>query len=113
MTLPPAQRRLPNVIVSHPEVFDDCSSVLGKLSLSSLSLRGRAINREVNETACAQNFLETGGTVDSKSRERIGYCILSARRRLHFVISDFGPPSVTESSEEALEPCHWKLFVDF
>ena len=86
-----------------PEFFDDCSSVSRRVSL-----RDRAIIREVNETAFALNFLETGGTVDSESCEIVGYSILStdlappALHRLHSVIPDFRPPSVAESGEAAL-----------
>ena len=40
-----------------PEKFDDCEM---------------AIIRAVNETVFAQNFLETGGTVDSESCEKVG-----------------------------------------
>ena len=53
-------------------------------------------------------FLETRCIVQSESREKVGYSILStdlapsALRRLHSVISDFRPPSVAESGEAAL-----------
>ena len=52
---------------------------------------------------------ETGGTVGSEFHERVDYSIFSvdlaprALRRLHFVISDFRPPSVSQSSEAALQ----------
>ena len=72
-----------------PEVFDDCSSVRRRLSP-----RGRAIIKGVNETVFAVNFLEMGDAVDS-------------------VISDFRPPSVTESGEAALrETARERLFID-
>ena len=86
-----------------PGVCDGCSSVSG-----GLSLRERAIIREVNETVFALNFFETGGIVGSESREKVGYSTLSihlaslALHRLHSVISDFRPSSVTESVEAAL-----------
>ena len=54
------------------------------------------------------NFLKTGGTSLSESYEKVGYSILStdlaspAPHRLHSVISDFKPPSGTESGEAAL-----------
>ena len=61
----------------------------------------------MNESVFALKLLETGGIGLSESRERVGYSILStdlpspAIRRLHFVIPDFRPPSVTESGEAA------------
>ena len=86
-----------------PEVFDDCS-----YGGRRLSPRDRAIIREVNETVFAVNFLETGNTVDSESCEKVGYSMLFNDRtspslhRLHSVISDFRPPSGTESGEASL-----------
>ena len=62
----------------------------------------------MNETVFALSSLETGGTIGSESHEKVGYSILStdlappALRRLHYVISDFGSPSATESGEAAL-----------
>ena len=62
----------------------------------------------MNETVFALNVLETGSTVGSESCEKWEYCILSTDlapptlRRLHSVISDLRPPSVTESGEAAL-----------
>ena len=53
-----------------PEVFDDCSSVSRRLSH-----RERAITREVNETAFALNFLETGGIVGSESCKKVEHTI--------------------------------------
>ena len=73
-----------------PGVFDDCSSVR-----RMLSHRERAINREVSEIVFALNFLETGGTVESESCEKVEYSRLStnlasrALRRLRFGISAF------------------------
>ena len=68
----------------------------------------------------ALHFLETDGIVGSESCEQVGYSILFTDlativlRRLHFVICDFRPPSVTESGEAvARQSCHWSLFVDF
>ena len=58
------------------------------------------------------NFLETWGIGPSESREKVGYSRLSidlaspALYRLHSVISDFRPPSVTESGEAALRRLH-------
>ena len=78
------------------------------LYVCPLSLREMAIIREVNETVFALSLLETGGMVGSESRERVIYSILSAHlapptlRRLHLVISDCRPPSVSESGEAAL-----------
>ena len=95
--------RLPNVLVSFLEVFDDCSSVSRRLSP-----RVRAIIREVNETVLVLNFLETVGIVGSESCGRVGYSILStdlaspALGRLYTVISGFRPPRSTESGAEAL-----------
>ena len=86
-----------------PEVFDDFSSVRRGLFPGE-----RATIREVNGTVVALNFFETGGTVDSEPREKVGYSMWStdlaslALRRLHFVISDFRPASFTESGEAAL-----------
>ena len=48
-----------------PEVFDDCSSVSRRLSL-----RERTVIREVNETVCALDVLETSRIVGSVSREK-------------------------------------------
>ena len=48
--------RLPDVLGSFLEVFDDCSHVGCRLSPS-----GVAIIRELNETVFPLNFLETGG----------------------------------------------------
>ena len=85
-----------------PEVFDDCSR-----AGCSLSPRGRAIIRELNETASATHVLEPGGTGCSESFEKLKYSILStgvaspALHRLHNVKADFRPPSVTESGEAA------------
>ena len=96
--------RLPKVLVSFLNVFDDCSSVR-----RGLSPREKAIFREVIETVFSLNFLETGCTLDSEScAKKVGYSILStdlaspALRRLHFEISDFRPTSVTESGEAVL-----------
>ena len=86
-----------------PEVFDDCSSVCRRLSL-----RERAIIRDLSEIVFALDLLETGSIVGSVSCEKVVFSILftdlasPALRRLHFVISDFGPPRVTESGEAAL-----------
>ena len=86
-----------------PEVFDDCSHVGRRLSP-----RDRAIIRELNETVFALSFVETGGIGRSESCEKVRYLILSndltspALHRLHSVIFEFRPPSVTESSEGAL-----------
>ena len=86
-----------------PEVFDDCSNVGCKLSP-----RDRAIIKEMNESVFALNLLETGGIGCSESCEKVDYSILStglaspALHRLHSMISDFRPPSDTESDEAAL-----------
>ena len=64
--------------------------------------------REMNESVFALNFLETGSIGLSESREKVRYSILStdlassSALRLHSVISDFRPSSVTESDERAL-----------
>ena len=50
-----------------PEVFDGCSSVS-----RGLSLRERAIIREVNETVVARNFLEMDGIVGSGHGNTVG-----------------------------------------
>ena len=65
-----------------PEVFDDCSSVS-----RTLSPRERAIIKEVNETAFALNFLETGGIGHFESSDKLGtpYCS-KTRHRLHSVV---------------------------
>ena len=61
-----------------------------------------------NESVFALNFLETGGVGLSESCEKVEYSMLSidlaspVRHRLHPVIFDFRPPSVSESGEEAL-----------
>ena len=81
-----------------PNVFDDCSSVGRRLFP-----RERAVIREVNETVFVVFFFHTGGIVGSESCNKAGYSILFtdlaplALRRLHFVSSDFRPPSVTAS----------------
>ena len=68
-----------------PEVFDDYSYVCRRLSL-----RERAIIKEVKETVFALNFLETGSV--GCSCEKVGYSILSTDLaspeldRLHSVI---------------------------
>ena len=53
-----------------PEVFNDCSC--GSQALSS---RGKATIREMNESAFALNFLETGGVGRSESSEMVGYSV--------------------------------------
>ena len=50
------------------EVFDDCSYVGGRLSP-----RHRAIIKELDETAFALNFLQTGGFGCSASCENVEY----------------------------------------
>ena len=63
-----------------PEVFDDSSTVC-----RWLSLRDRAIIREVNE----KNFLEAGGTVDSELCEKkwgSPHCLLTWHH-LHVAVS--------------------------
>ena len=85
----------------------DCSYVGRRLSP-----RDGAIIRELNETVVAEHFLETGGTGYSESRGKVAHATMStdlpspALRRLHSVISDFRPPSVTESGEAALRRLH-------
>ena len=59
----------------------------------------------MNETAFALNFLETGDIVCSESCKQVGYSYCPQTwHHLHFVsvISDFRPPSVTETGEAAL-----------
>ena len=86
-----------------PEVFVDCSYV-GRRPTP----RHRAITRAMKESAFALNFLETGGIGLSESCEKVACSILStdlaspALPRLHSVISDFRPPSITESGGAAL-----------
>ena len=86
-----------------PEVCDACSHVGRRLSP-----RDGPIIREMNESVFALDFLETGGVGLSESCEKVGYSTLStdlaspALHRLHSVITDFLPPSVTESGEAAL-----------
>ena len=55
----------------------------------------------MNETVFALNFFETGGIGVSELCEKLVYSILPtpALHRLHSVIFDFRPPSVTESDE--------------
>ena len=95
VALPCASSRRSRLLL---EVLDVCSYVCRRRSP-----RERAIIREVNETVFALNFLETGVTVGSESCEQVEHSILStdlaspALCRLHFVISDLRPPSVTES----------------
>ena len=49
-----------------PEVFDDCSSVCRRLSL-----RERAIIRDLSEIVFALDLLETGSIVGSESCEKV------------------------------------------
>ena len=99
-SLPCASAKLSRLF---PEVFDDCSNVGCKLSP-----RDRAIIKEMNESVFASYLLETGGIGCSESCEKMEYSILSTRlaspahNRLHSMISDFRPPSDTESGEAAL-----------
>ena len=85
-----------------PVVFDGCSYVGRKLSP-----RDGAIIREINESTFALNFLETSSVGLSESCEKVVCSILStdlaspALNLRHPVISDFRPPSVTESDEAA------------
>ena len=73
-----------------PDVLDDCSRAGLKFSPSD-----RAIVREMNQTACAMNFLETGGVAHSESCAKVERSILSTGlaslvlHRLHCVTSDF------------------------
>ena len=69
MTLPGASAKRSRLFL---DVFDDCSRAGFKLSL-----RERAIIREMNETIFAVNFLETGGVGCSESCEEVGYSTLS------------------------------------
>ena len=56
-----------------PEVFDDCSALCRRISL-----RERAIIRDMSETVFAVSFLETGGTVGCELREKkVCFSILS------------------------------------
>ena len=95
--------RLPTVLACFLKFSDDCSHVGRRLSP-----RDGSIIREMNESVFALNLLKTGGIGLSESCEQVEYSILStdlaspALRRLHFVISDFRPPSVAESGEVAL-----------
>ena len=95
---------LPNVLGSFLIFFvDDFSCVRRRLSP-----RYRAIIMELNESVFALNFLETGGLGLSEPCEKVEYSTLStdlaspALHRLHSVISDFRPLSVTESGERQL-----------
>ena len=100
-----------------------CHDVLGSFLNFKMTPRMLGDRREVNETVFALNFMETGGVGRSESCEKVEYSILStdlaspALHRLHFVISDFRPPSVAESGEAALRRLlasrAWRLFVDF
>ena len=73
----------------------------------------------MNETFFAPNFMETGGTVGSESRERVGYSILSVdlapySSPSHSVSFDFRPLSGSESGEAALcRILRSRLFSDF
>ena len=95
--------RLPNVLGSFLKFFDDWSHVGRRLSP-----RGRTSIRKMNESVFDLNLVWTGGIGLSESCEKVVYSILStdlaspALRRLHFIFSDFRPPSVTESGEVAL-----------
>ena len=96
--------RLPNVHNSFLKIFDDYSYASRRLSP-----RHWAITRELTETVFPVKFWESGGVgILSGSCLKMGYSILSndlsspALRRLHAVISDFRPPSGTESGEAAL-----------
>ena len=61
-----------------PELFDDFSVC------RRLSPRESAIISEANETVFVLDLLETDGTVGSESCDKV-----------HTVVSDFRPPSVT------------------
>ena len=101
MALPCASAKRSRVL---PEVFDDCSRVGPRLSL-----RDRAFITEVNETVFCSKFLGDGQFCFSEACQKVGYSTLStdlappALHGLHFVISDFIPPSVAESREAALQ----------
>ena len=92
--------RLPNVIGS----FLNFLMTVRMLVAGSLLVTGRSSGKW-NQTVCAVNFLETGGVGFSAPCEKVGYSTLSndlaspAFHRLHSAISDFRPPSVTESGE--------------
>ena len=75
-----------------------------------LSPRERATIREVNETAFALNFLETGGTVGSESREKVGYSMLSTD--LHFLYFVVSTLQFLTSDHQVLLSRARQLFVD-
>ena len=95
--------RLPNVLVS----FLKYVTTVRPFVVGSLLVKGPSWGKW-SETILALKFLETGGTVDSESCDKVVYSILStglasrAFRRLHLVISAFRPPSVAESAEAVL-----------
>ena len=76
-------------------------SLVGRM----LSPRDKAIIREMNESAFAFDFLETGGIGHPGSCDKVVNSTDLASpglHRAHSVIFDFRPPSVTESGEGAL-----------
>ena len=109
-----SRARLPDVLSSFLRFLHNCSCVGRKLSS-----RVRALIRELNETVFALNFLETGGIGRSESCEKVEFSILCTNlvsptfRRLQSGISDFRPPSWTESGEVALRKLLRRLCVDF
>ena len=88
--------RLPNVLGS----FLTCLMTARVLVAGSLLVIGRI---ERDRFCFELTFLETVGIGLSESGDKVGYSTLStdlaspALLRLHFVISDFRPPSVSES----------------
>ena len=92
--------RLPNVSCLFLKFFDDCSS-----GGRRLSLRNTAIIRELNETVFANKKM-TLFFLNRAKRWSAPYCTPDlaslALHRLHSVISDFRPPSVSGSGEAAL-----------